>query len=555
MVKLWLKQAGILPLPYANRLSYKVIPNYVKKVIRRIIVQVNPELCTGCGFCMRDCPVEAVSIVKKKARIDPAACTHCNVCFKVCPEKAVIVLDDVPPTSVECDACPIKCQVPVNALGACQRYFNEEGILVRTTLVHTFDDVKDIVGPEPLEIIKKPIITAIGSGTTYPCCKPAPFIVSEKRNDIDVVTVVTEVPLSYSSVLVKVDTDVHIGKEGSKIFVGKRVVGMVETEQYGSKMLHIGGVNQLTGENGFLVAKTITDVANQKEVKLKIENGSRLKIRVGQPPIIDGQIIGKMRVGCGSAVLGIFTPLLCSGADEVIVLDSHIIGLMSEHVAGNYAGVIPSGVSLKFEKSTPGRYFGDHGQGWGGTSITRPQDIIDSVDMTIAREGMTILITETTGQNGAMFKVDSQGRLVSIPMTDKAGFALKTIGESCEPSLVSAMYTGGSGGSARAGVTKFPIKLTRAVHESRAVLTIGGSVTYVMPGGGISFMVDVSRVKSGSFYWTPTPATICPVEYTMAVKDYQDIGGHVEAMKPFKARKPLKSKEPFKATGLQKSKK
>ncbi|MCP4683300.1 MAG: 4Fe-4S dicluster domain-containing protein [Desulfobacterales bacterium] len=506
-----------------------------------MVVQVNPELCTGCGFCMRDCPVEAINIVKKKANIDAAKCTHCIVCFRVCPEKAVIATDNAPKGSVECDACPIKCQVPLEALGACQRYLNDGGILVRTTRVHTFEDVKDIVGPEPAENIRKPVITAIGSGTTYPCCKPAPYIVKEKRNDVDVVTVVTEVPLSYSSVLVKVDTDVHIGKEGSQILVGKRVVGMVETEQYGSKMLHIGGVNRLTGENGFVVARTIIDIANGKEVKLKIDKGSRLKIQVGTPPVIDGSLMAKMRVGCGSAVLGIFTPLLCQVADEVIVLDSHVTGLMSEHVAGGYAGIKPAGISLKFKKSTPGRYFGEHGQGWGGTCITKPEDIIDSVDMTIAKEGMTVLITETTGQNGAMFKIDSQGGLVSISLTDKANFALKTIGQSCEPSLVSAMYTAGSGGSARAGVTKFPIELTRAVHESRANLTIGGAPAFVMPGGGISFMVDVKKVKSGSFYWTPTPATICPVEYTMELKDYQAIGGHVEAMKPFKANEPFKA--------------
>ncbi|MDM8555406.1 4Fe-4S dicluster domain-containing protein [Desulfococcaceae bacterium HSG7] len=502
-------------------------------------MQINMELCTGCGFCMRDCPVEAIKIIKKKAQIDAAKCTCCNVCFRVCQEKAVVTGDALE-SSVECDACPIKCQVPANALGACQRYINEDGALVRITPVHTFDDVREIVGPETSATIKEPVITAIGAGATYPCCKPAPYIVSEKRNDIDVVTVVTEAPLSYSSVLVKVDTDVNIGKEGADIFVGKRVVGMVETEQYGSKMLHIGGVNRLTGENGFVVARTITDIANGKEVKLKIENGSRLKIKVGKPPVIDGRTITKMRVGCGSAVLGIFTPLLCKAADEVIVLDSHVTGLMSEHVAGNYTGVNPAGVSLKFKQSTPGRYFGDHGNGWGATSITNPEDIIDTVDMTIAREGMTILITETTGQNGALFKVDNQGGLEKISLTDTARFALKTIQDSCEPSLVSAMYTGGSGGSARAGVTKFPVKLTRAVHECRACLTIGGAPTYVMPGGGISFIVDVNKVKAGSFYWTPTPATICPVEYTMTLKDYKAIGGHVEAMKPFKAKEPLK---------------
>ena len=60
----------------------------------------------------------------------------------------------------------------------------------------------------------------------------------------------------------------------------------------------------------------------------------------------------------------------------------------------------------------------------------------------------------------------------------------------------------------------------------------------MLPGGGITFMVDVERVKAGSFYWTPTPATICPLEYTMELKDYEKMGGHVEAMKPYQAKKP-----------------
>jgi hypothetical protein len=348
-----------------------------------------------------------------------------------------------------------------------------------------------------------------------------------------VVTVVTEVPLSYSSVLVKVDTDVAIGKEGAAIFVGKQLVGMVETEQYGSKMLHIGGVNRLTGKNGFAVARAITDIANRKPVKLKIENGSRLTVEVGKPPVIDGKQVAKMRVGCGSATLGIFAPLLKDAADEAIVLDAHVTGLMSRHVAGSYAGVRQTGVSLKFVQSTPGRYFGDHGEGWGGTSITDPVDIIQSIDMNTAWPGMTILITETTGQSGAMFELEASGGLLRIPLTDKAKLALEAIESSCEPSMVSAIYTAGSGGSARAGVTKFPIKLTQAIHARKANLTVGGSPTFVMPGGGISFMVDVERVKPGSFSWTPTPATICPVEYTMEIDEYKKIGGHVEAMKPF----------------------
>ena len=63
------------------------------------------------------------------------------------------------------------------------------------------------------------------------------------------------------------------------------------------------------------------------------------------------------------ATMGLFAPLLVEAADEVIILDSHITGQMSRHVAGQYAGAKETGIRLRFNESTPGRYFGDHGEG------------------------------------------------------------------------------------------------------------------------------------------------------------------------------------------------
>ncbi|RUA01995.1 MAG: 6-hydroxynicotinate reductase [Deltaproteobacteria bacterium] len=499
---------------------------------------IDSDKCVGCGFCVRDCPVSAVRLVKRRAVVDPAACTHCGVCMRVCQEEAVSDPDAMPATAIECDACPIKCWIQPGYEGACRRYTNVAGQLVRKTPVLSYADVADTVGEDCPEAIRRPLITAIGAGTTYPDCKPAPRIVRGRPDGVDVVTVVTEVPLSYSSVIVKIDTDLPLGHEGDRIYAGKREVGMVETEQYGSKMLHIGGVNRLTGSNGFIVARTITAIANRHQVKLRLENGTRIEIQVGRPPIINGIEADRMRVGCGSATMGLFAPLFVAAADEVIIIDSHITGQMSRHVAGVYAGARPTGVHLVFSESTPGRYFGDHGDGWGGTTITDPADIIAGIDMAVARAGMTLLVTETTGQNGAFFRITESGALEPAPLPEPAQRALSAIAASCEPSRVSAVYTGGAGGSARAGVTRYPIKLTQAIHDGRAHLTVGGAPGFIWPGGGITFMVDVERVRTGAFYWTPTPATICPLEYTMTRHDYEQMGGHTEAMKPFKVRRP-----------------
>ncbi len=95
-------------------------------------------------------------------------------------------------------------------------------------------------------------------------------------------------------------------------------------------MLSIGGANLLTSSEGLTVARLVSDLANRKSVKLRIEAGSRLELQVGNHPIIDGDMDQAMRVGCGSATLGLFANIFKEVADEVIVLDSHLTGLISD---------------------------------------------------------------------------------------------------------------------------------------------------------------------------------------------------------------------------------
>jgi len=51
---------------------------------------VNEDLCVGCGVCVDDCPVDAITLKEnQKAVINDDACIRCGQCHEVCPQEAV----------------------------------------------------------------------------------------------------------------------------------------------------------------------------------------------------------------------------------------------------------------------------------------------------------------------------------------------------------------------------------------------------------------------------------------------------------------------------------
>ena len=106
--------------------------------------------------------------------------------------------------AIRCDACPVLCYIKPGRTGACDRYGNRDGQLVRLDphivldrAVTRGDSVVPFLGREQDwdgKIVSGPdtFITAIGAGTTYPDYKPAPFIISSEVQGVDTVTVVTE---------------------------------------------------------------------------------------------------------------------------------------------------------------------------------------------------------------------------------------------------------------------------------------------------------------------------------------------------------------------------
>ncbi len=104
--------------------------------------------------------------------------------------------------------------------------------------------------------------------------------------------------------------------------------------------------------------------------------------------------------------------------------------------------------------------------------------------------------------------------------------SVERIAENCEPALSTVLFMAGAGGSLRAGVTENPVRLTRSVRQAITRVTAGGAPVYVWPGGGITYMVDVTLLPERAFGYVPTPALVAPIEFTMKLEDYAALGGH-----------------------------
>ena len=471
---------------------------------------------------------------------------------------APVVLDKSRPRNermderkIECNACPVLCQISAGRVGACDRYANAAGVLVRVDPVVLLrkvlaDDASAALVPfvartadeTPIALTAADdiFVTGVGSGTTYPDYKPAPFIVASQVDGVDMVTVVTEGIFSYCSHQVKIDTDRWLGPEQANVHCQGEVVGHVTTAEYGSQMLSIGGVHHLTGgskKEGRVTVEAMQALGNKQAVELSIEGGARLVIQAGRAPIVNGVEEKRMRVGCGSATIGIFAKQFFGLADEVVVVDDHITGVLTQHQAGRCLDMQASGIRIRGRKSTPGRYFqvANPGTGWGGTDLADPLTIVEGWDAKLAWPGLTLLMVSTTGEHAAWYVLDDALVPQPQPMPLAVQQVVERIGENCEPSLTSVLFLAGAGGSLRAGVTDNPVRLTQRIKQAVVNVTCGGAPAYVWPGGGITVMVDVTRMPDHSFGTVPTPAIVAPMEFSMRMDEYAALGGHMGHVK------------------------
>ena len=484
-------------------------------------------------MCAKQCPTGSIRLENKKAVI-AATCAGCGICFRVCKVKAVEVCQRED-TAAVCNSCPIHCSIPEGQTGACLRFVNTNGTLVRKEPLRIVDK-QDIHFDEVTGLPSAPLMLGLGAGSNlYSADIPARYIGKDTVDGVEVVTAVTEAVLSFSGAKVKLDTDDEIGPAGSAVRREGKIVGFIAPSEYGSRMIYIGGSELVTEPDGFVAAKTIIDLLNKKPVTLRTEAVQELVVQQGKPPIVDGRCPPKMRVGCGSMIVeGFARQWMDIGIDEVIACDFDVTAALSTHTTcGVRYGMKPSGITPKGSYSSPGRWFGTPGLGWGGSDVMNAREAIASVDKTKAWPGERIVVTETTAERAGYFELDENLEPVEKPIPADVEGVLEFIRNNCEDCCVNITAVACVGGGVRNVLSaQGPMKVNEALRSGKVMFTMCGQPGYILPGGGITIESSIAGMPENSFAWVATPATVMPVEMTTTMENYKAMGGYVDAVRP-----------------------
>ena len=99
-MKKYFKQMGLLPAILEairnepETVAFPSVPLVLPAGYRGEIEMLDPEKCSGCGLCVRDCPAQALELVRQSRSAFclvyyPARCAYCGQCEESCRHEAI----------------------------------------------------------------------------------------------------------------------------------------------------------------------------------------------------------------------------------------------------------------------------------------------------------------------------------------------------------------------------------------------------------------------------------------------------------------------------------
>lgn len=91
MLKIILKNALKKPAtrmyPYAQRVPFER---------SRGKLEIEHEKCIHCGICQRQCPADAITVIRQESlwKLDAYRCIICGECVQKCPKKCLTINSD-----------------------------------------------------------------------------------------------------------------------------------------------------------------------------------------------------------------------------------------------------------------------------------------------------------------------------------------------------------------------------------------------------------------------------------------------------------------------------